>query len=307
MRQLKIQKSITNRSSEALDKYLVEIGREPLVNIEEEIELAQAIRKGGPEGERAKEKLVKANLRFVVSVAKQYQHQGLSLTDLIDEGNIGLVKAAEKFDETRGFKFISYAVWWIRQSILQAIAEQSRIVRLPLNQVGALSKINNEISKFEQENMRKPSVAELAAITNIDEEKIEQSIKADNHHMSIDAPFQDDDDNSMVDVMESGDDSRTDRLVDFESMAQELDNVLRKVLKEREVIILRECFGIGCHEKGLEEIGSEMGLTRERVRQIREKSILKVRESGYAVSRRRRVQVAQVSRLFAVSWRFSKP
>ncbi|MBF1555593.1 MAG: sigma-70 family RNA polymerase sigma factor, partial [Prevotella pleuritidis] len=282
MRQLKIQKSITNRSSEALDKYLVEIGREPLVSIEEEIELAQAIRKGGPEGERAKEKLVKANLRFVVSVAKQYQHQGLSLTDLIDEGNIGLVKAAEKFDETRGFKFISYAVWWIRQSILQAIAEQSRIVRLPLNQVGALSKINNEISKFEQENMRKPSVAELAAITNIDEEKIEQSIKADNHHMSIDAPFQDDDDNSMVDVMESGDDSRTDRLVDFESMAQELDNVLRKVLKEREVIILRECFGIGCHEKGLEEIGSEMGLTRERVRQIREKSILKVRESGYA-------------------------
>ena len=282
MRQLKIQKSITNRSSEALDKYLVEIGREPLVSIEEEIELAQAIRKGGSEGERAKEKLVKANLRFVVSVAKQYQHQGLSLTDLIDEGNIGLVKAAEKFDETRGFKFISYAVWWIRQSILQAIAEQSRIVRLPLNQVGALSKINNEISKFEQENMRKPSVAELAAITNIDEEKIEQSIKADNHHMSIDAPFQDDDDNSMVDVMESGDDSRTDRLVDFESMAQELDNVLRKVLKEREVIILRECFGIGCHEKGLEEIGSEMGLTRERVRQIREKSILKVRESGYA-------------------------
>ena len=282
MRQLKIQKSITNRSSEALDRYLVEIGREPLVSIEEEIELAQAIRKGGPEGERAKEKLVKANLRFVVSVAKQYQHQGLSLTDLIDEGNIGLVKAAEKFDETRGFKFISYAVWWIRQSILQAIAEQSRIVRLPLNQVGALSKINNEISKFEQENMRKPSVAELAAITNIDEEKIEQSIKADNHHMSIDAPFQDDDDNSMVDVMESGDDSRTDRLVDFESMAQELDNVLRKVLKEREVIILRECFGIGCHEKGLEEIGSEMGLTRERVRQIREKSILKVRESGYA-------------------------
>ena len=282
MRQLKIQKSITNRSSEALDKYLVEIGREPLVSIEEEIELAQAIRKGGPEGERAKEKLVKANLRFVVSVAKQYQHQGLSLTDLIDEGNIGLVKAAEKFDETRGFKFISYAVWWIRQSILQAIAEQSRIVHLPLNQVGALSKMNNEISKFEQENMRKPSVAELAAITNIDEEKIEQSIKADNHHMSIDAPFQGDDDNSMVDVMESGDDSRTDRLVDFESMAQELDNVLRKVLKEREVIILRECFGIGCHEKGLEEIGSEMGLTRERVRQIREKSILKVRESGYA-------------------------
>lgn len=171
MRQLKISKSITNRSSEALDKYLVEIGREPMVSIDEEIELAQKIRKGGREGERAKEKLVKANLRFVVSVAKQYQHQGLSLTDLIDEGNIGLVKAAEKFDETRGFKFISYAVWWIRQSILQAIAEQSRIVRLPLNQVGALSKISAEISKFEQENQRKPSVAELAQITKMEESK----------------------------------------------------------------------------------------------------------------------------------------
>jgi RNA polymerase primary sigma factor len=282
MRQLKIQKSITNRSSEALDKYLVEIGREPLVSIDEEIELAQAIRKGGREGERAKERLVKANLRFVVSVAKQYQHQGLSLTDLIDEGNIGLVKAAEKFDETRGFKFISYAVWWIRQSILQAIAEQSRIVRLPLNQVGALSKINSEISKFEQENLRKPSVSELSSLTNIEEDKIEQSIKADNHHMSIDAPFQEDDENSMADVLASGDDSRTDRHVDFESMALELENVLKNVLKDREITILRECFGIGCHEKGLEEIGSELGLTRERVRQIREKSITKIRESGYS-------------------------
>lgn len=167
MRQLKIQKSITNRSSEALDKYLVEIGRVPMISVDEEIELAQKIRKGGKEGERAKEKLVMANLRFVVSVAKQYQHQGLSLTDLIDEGNIGLVKAAEKFDETRGFKFISYAVWWIRQSILQAIAEQSRIVRLPLNQVGALSKINSEISKFEQKNQRRPSVSELAKLTDM--------------------------------------------------------------------------------------------------------------------------------------------
>lgn len=176
MRQLKIQKSITNRSSEALDKYLVEIGRAPLISIDEEIELAQKIRKGGPAGERAKEKLVTANLRFVVSVAKQYQHQGLTLTDLIDEGNIGLIKAAQKFDETRGFKFISYAVWWIRQSILQAIAEQSRIVRLPLNQVGSLNKINHEINKFEQENQRHPSVSELAAATNIDEEKIGQSL-----------------------------------------------------------------------------------------------------------------------------------
>ena len=282
MRQLKIQKSITNRSSEALDKYLVEIGRVPMISVDEEIELAQAIRRGGREGERAKDKLVKANLRFVVSVAKQYQHQGLGLTDLIDEGNIGLVKAAEKFDETRGFKFISYAVWWIRQSILQAIAEQSRIVRLPLNQVGALSKINSEISKFEQKNQRRPSVQELSNLTNIEEAKIDQTIKADNHHMSIDAPFQEDDDNSMADVLASGDDSRADKQVDYESMAKELDVVLRNVLKDREITIVRECFGIGGHEKGLEEIGDQLGLTRERVRQIREKSIVKLRESGYA-------------------------
>ena len=246
MRQLKIQKSITNRSSEALDKYLVEIGRAPLISIDEEIELAQKIKKGGPEGERAKDKLVTANLRFVVSVAKQYQHQGLTLTDLIDEGNIGLIKAAQKFDETRGFKFISYAVWWIRQSILQAIAEQSRIVRLPLNQVGSLNKINHEINKFEQEHQRHPSVSELSEATKLDEEKIGQSLMADGHHVSIDAPFQ------------------------------------QKVLKEREITIIRECFGIGCHEKGLEEIGDQLGLTRERVRQIREKSIAKLRDSGNA-------------------------
>ena len=282
MRQLKIQKSITNRSSEALDKYLVEIGRQPLVTIDEEIELAQAIRKGGPDGERAKERLVTANLRFVVSVAKQYQHQGLTLTDLIDEGNIGLVKAAEKFDETRGFKFISYAVWWIRQSILQAIAEQSRIVRLPLNQSGALSKINQEINRFEQIHQRRPSVTELAEITQIDEAKIEQTAKADSHHMSIDAPFGEDDDNSMADMLSSGDDTRTDKLVDYESLTSDLENVLRSVLKDRELKIVRECFGIGCQERGLEEIGAEMGLTRERVRQIREKSIAKLHDSGHA-------------------------
>ena len=281
MRQLKISKSITNRSSEALDKYLVEIGREPMVSIDEEIELAQKIRKGGREGERAKEKLVKANLRFVVSVAKQYQHQGLSLTDLIDEGNIGLIKAAERFDETRGFKFISYAVWWIRQSILQAIAEQSRIVRLPLNQVGSLNKVNHEINKFEQENLRRPSVEEIADRTGVDEEKISQSMAASGHHVSIDAPFGDDDDNAMVDVMSSGDDSRTDKQVDHESMAMELKQVLGQVLKERERQIVCACFGIGEPEKGLEEIGDKMGLTRERVRQIREKSISKLRESGY--------------------------
>ena len=282
MRQLKIQKSITNRSSEALDKYLVEIGRAPLISIDEEIELAQMIKKGGPDGERAKDKLVTANLRFVVSVAKQYQHQGLTLTDLIDEGNIGLVKAAEKFDETRGFKFISYAVWWIRQSILQAIAEQSRIVRLPLNQSGALSKINQEINRFEQIHQRRPSVTELAELTQIDEAKIEQTAKADSHHMSIDAPFGEDDDNSMADLLSSGDDSRTDKQVDYESLTSDLENVLRSVLKDRELKIVRECFGIGCQERGLEEIGAEMGLTRERVRQIREKSITKLHDSGHA-------------------------
>ena len=267
MRQLKIQKSITNRNSEALDKYLVEIGRAPMISIEEEIELAQQIRKGGRVGERAKNKLVEANLRFVVSVAKQYQHQGLTLTDLIDEGNIGLIKAAERFDETRGFKFISYAVWWIRQSILQAIAEQSRIVRLPLNQVGSLNK-------------RRPSVEELSARTGVDEDKISQSMMASGHHVSIDAPFGEDDDNSMADVMSSGDDSRTDKHVDHESMAQELKQVLNKCLKERERKIVCACFGIDETEKGLEEIGDKMGLTRERVRQIREKSITKLRESG---------------------------
>ena len=281
MRQLKIQKSITNRNSEALDKYLVEIGRAPMVSIEEEIELAQAIKKGGRAGERAKNKLVEANLRFVVSVAKQYQHQGLTLTDLIDEGNIGLIKAAERFDETRGFKFISYAVWWIRQSILQALAEQSRIVRLPLNQVGSLNKVNHEINKFEQENLRRPSVEEIADRTGVDEEKISQSMAASGHHVSIDAPFGDDDDNAMVDVMSSGDDSRTDKQVDHESMAMELKQVLGQVLKERERQIVCACFGIGEPEKGLEEIGDKMGLTRERVRQIREKSISKLRESGY--------------------------
>ena len=282
MRQLKIQKSITNRNSEALDKYLVEIGRAPMVSIEEEIELAQAIKKGGRAGERAKNKLVEANLRFVVSVAKQYQHQGLTLTDLIDEGNIGLIKAAERFDETRGFKFISYAVWWIRQSILQAIAEQSRIVRLPLNQVGSLNKVNHEINKFEQENLRRPSVEEIADRTGVDEEKISQSMAASGHHVSIDAPFGDDDDNAMVDVMSSGDDSRTDKQVDHESMAMELKQVLGQVLKERERQIVCACFGIGEPEKGLEEIGDQLGLTRERVRQIREKSIAKLRDSGNA-------------------------
>ena len=279
MRQLKITRSITNRESEALEKYLSEIGKEELLSSDEEVELAQRIRKGD---QQALERLTKSNLRFVVSVAKQYQNQGLALPDLINEGNMGLIKAAEKFDETRGFKFISYAVWWIRQSILQAIAEQSRIVRLPLNQVGSLNKINQEINKFEQENQRHPSIHELSAATSIDVEKIGQSLMADGRHVSIDAPFQEGEDNCMLDIMASGDDSRTDRQVDHESMAQELNSVLEKVLKEREITILRECFGIGCHEKGLEEIGDQLGLTRERVRQIREKSIAKLRDSGNA-------------------------
>lgn len=279
MRQLKITRSITNRESESLDKYLQEIGREDMISVEEEVELAQRIKKGD---RKALDRLTKANLRFVVSVAKQYQNQGLSLPDLINEGNVGLIKAAERFDETRGFKFISYAVWWIRQSILQAIAEQSRIVRLPLNQVGSLNRISHEINKFEQENQRHPSVSELAEMTEMDEEKIGQSMMADGHHVSIDAPFQDGEDNCMLDVMASGEDSRTDRQVDHESMAQELNTVLNKVLKEREITIIRECFGIGCHEKGLEEIGDQLGLTRERVRQIREKSIAKLRDSGNA-------------------------
>ena len=258
MRQLKIQKSITNRTSEALDKYLVEIGRAPLISIDEEIELAQTIRHGGRAADKAKEKLVSANLRFVVSVAKQYQHQGLSLTDLIDEGK------------------------WIRQSILQAIAEQSRIVRLPLNQTGALSKINQTINTFEQEHGRRPSNIELEELTGVESDKIEQAIKADAHHMSIDAPFGDDDDNTMSDLLSSGDESRTDKQVDYQSLTSDLDTVLRRVLKDRELRIVKECFGIGCQEKGLEEIGTEMGLTRERVRQIREKSIAKLRDSGYA-------------------------
>lgn len=279
MRQLKITHSITNRDIKSLDKYLQDICSEELLTPEEEVRLAQRIKAGDQE---ALDRLTKANLRFVVSVAKQYQNQGLSLPDLINEGNVGLIKAAKRFDETRGFKFISYAVWWIRQSILQAIAEQSRMVRLPLNQVSALAKINTEISKFEQTNQRKPSADEIAAMTNLDQEKIQQTIRADHHHMSIDAPFSEDDDNSMADLLSSGDDSRTDKTVDHESMATDLDAVMEKVLKPREMQIVKECFGIETQEKGLEEIGAEMGLTRERVRQIREKSIEKLRESGYA-------------------------
>ena len=278
MRQLKIQKSITNRSSEALDKYLVEIGRVPMISVDEEIELAQKIRKGGREGERAKEKLVKANLRFVVSVAKQYQHQGLGLTDLIDEGNIGLVKAAEKFDETRGFKFISYAVWWIRQSILQAIAEQSRLVRLPLNQVGSVNKITRELNKFEQEHERKPSVDEIAERVDLPEDKIADAMKANSRHVSMDAPIADGEDSSMIDFL-SGDSSNTDRELAIESLKAEVSRIL-KLLTDKEQKVLRAFFGIdGSPEMTLDEIGEKYNLTRERVRQIKEKALRRLRHN----------------------------
>ena len=281
MRQLKIERSITNRQNESLDKYLLEIGRIPMANVDEEEELAIKIQKGGREGERAKDKLIRANLRFVVSVAKQYQHKGLSLPDLIDEGNIGLVKAAEKFDPTRGFKFISYAVWWIRQSILQAIAEQSRMIRLPLNQVGAISKINQEIEKFEQANHRKPSTEELSAITDIDSDKIQAALTADTRHMSIDAPFNEDDSNSLADILPSSDHT-VSNITNRESMRIDLESIFKKVLKPREQEVITHNFGIGCQEEGLEETGERLGLTRERVRQIREKAIEKIRRSPYA-------------------------
>lgn len=279
MRQLKIQKSITNRSSEALDKYLVEIGRAPLISIDEEIELAQKIKKGGPEGERAKNKLVTANLRFVVSVAKQYQHQGLTLTDLIDEGNIGLIKAAQKFDETRGFKFISYAVWWIRQSILQALAEQSRIVRLPLNQVGSLNKINKALQKFEQENERMPSTEELSEMIDVPKDKIADTLRVSGRHVSVDAPFVEGEDNSLLDVLVNNDSPNADRGLVNESLNKEIERSL-STLAPREREIVKSFFGIGCQEMTLEEIGERFGLTRERVRQIKEKAIRKLRNNS---------------------------
>ena len=226
MRQLKISKSITNRESASLDRYLQEIGREELITIEEEVELAQAIKRGD---RRALDKMTRANLRFVVSVAKQYQNQGLSLPDLINEGNLGLIKAAEKFDETRGFKFISYAVWWIRQSILQALAEQARIVRLPLNQVGTLNKITKALSKFEQENERKPSSEELAKELNIPEDKITDTLKVSGRHISVDAPFVEGEDNSLLDVLVNEDAPNADRTLMNESLSKEIDHVLAKL------------------------------------------------------------------------------
>ena len=276
MRQLKITKSITNRESASLDKYLQEIGREELISVEEEVELAQRIKKGD---QMALEKLTRANLRFVVSVAKQYQNQGLSLPDLINEGNLGLIKAAEKFDETRGFKFISYAVWWIRQSILQALAEQSRIVRLPLNQVGSLNKINKAYSKFEQENERKPSPEELADKLELPADKVADTMRVSGRHISVDAPFVEGEDNSLLDVLVNSDSPNADKALINESLAREIERALA-TLTERESDIIKLFFGIGCQEMTLEEIGERFGLTRERVRQIKEKAIRRLRHTS---------------------------
>ena len=276
MRQLKITKSITNRESASLDKYLQEIGKEDLITVEEEVELAQRIRKGD---QRALEKLTRANLRFVVSVAKQYQNQGLSLPDLINEGNLGLIKAAEKFDETRGFKFISYAVWWIRQSILQALAEQSRIVRLPLNQVGSLNKINKAFSRFEQEHERRPSPEELAETLDLPAEKVADTLRVSGRHISVDAPFVEGEDNSLLDVLVNDDSPVADKTLINESLSTEVERALA-TLTERERDIIRLFFGINCQEMTLEEIGEKFGLTRERVRQIKEKAIRRLRHSS---------------------------
>ncbi len=276
MRQLKITKSITNRESASLDKYLQEIGREDLITVEEEVELAQRIKKGDQE---ALEKLTKANLRFVVSVAKQYQNQGLTLPDLINEGNLGLIKAAEKFDETRGFKFISYAVWWIRQSILQALAEQSRIVRLPLNQVGSLNKINKAFARFEQENERTPSPEELATVLDLPKEKVADTLRVSGRHVSVDAPFAEGEDNSLLDVLVNNDSPNADRSLINESLSTEVERAL-STLTERERDIIKYFFGIGASEMTLEEIGEQFGLTRERVRQIKEKAIRRLRHSS---------------------------
>ena len=281
MRQLKISKSITNRESASLDRYLQEIGREELISIEEEVELAQAIKRGD---RRALDKMTRANLRFVVSVAKQYQNQGLSLPDLINEGNLGLIKAAEKFDETRGFKFISYAAWWIRQAILQALAEQARIVRLPLNQVGTLNKISKALAKFEQENERRPSAEELAKELNLPEDKITETLKAAERHISVVAPYVEGEENSLLDVLTSDDTPSTDSVLLDESLSSEINQVLTN-LTEREAEIVKCFFGIcGYPEMTLDEIGMKYDLTRERVRQIKEKAIRKLRNDIHCAS-----------------------
>ncbi len=277
MRQLKITKSITNRESASLDKYLQEIGKEELITAEEEVQLAKRIKEGD---EEALEKLTRANLRFVVSVAKQYQNQGLSLPDLINEGNLGLIKAARRFDETRGFKFISYAVWWIRQSILQALAEQSRIVRLPLNQVGSLNKINKAYSKLEQEHEREPSTEELAEATDIPIEKVADTLRVSGKHISIDAPLISGEESTLVEVIPNSDSPSADAILMKESLEREVDRAL-STLTDRERDVIKLFYGIGvAHPLTLEEIGDKFNLTRERVRQIKEKAIRRLRHSS---------------------------
>jgi RNA polymerase primary sigma factor len=278
MRQLKITKSITNRESQSLEKYLQEIGKVDLLTPEEEVDLAKRIKQGD---QAALEKLTKANLRFVVSVAKQYQNQGLSLSDLINEGNLGLIKAAQRFDETRGFKFISYAVWWIRQSILQALAEQSRIVRLPLNKVGSLNKINKAFSELEQEFEREPSPEELAEQLEISTEEVETTLGVAARHVSMDAPFVDGEDNSLLDVLENTATPDTDAALEYrESLRREIERSL-STLTERQCDVIMLYFGIGVeHPMSLEDIGDKFGLTRERVRQIKDKAINKLRSAS---------------------------
>ena len=280
MRQIKINKSITTRTEESLNKYLVDISRIPMITPEQEVELAQIIRKGGKTGAKAKEKLVNANLRFVVSVAKQYQHQGIPLIDLISEGNVGLITAADKFDETRGFKFISYAIWWIRQSILQAIADYSGMVRRPQSQIAISNKIKNATNAFVLKNQRNPSAEELSEIISLEIDKIEKAIQGEAHVSSIDAPISDDDTATMADSLASAAEYASDRKVDYESMCSDVMLVLGSVLTERERKIVVQSFGLGCPERGLDDIGSDLGLSRERVRQIRERGLDKIRKSN---------------------------
>ena len=281
MRQLKINKSITNRQNAALDKYLVEIGREELISTDEEVELAQKIHKGD---RRALDKLTRANLRFVVSVAKQYQNQGLALNDLIDEGNLGLIKAAQKFDETRGFKFISYAVWWIRQNIMEALAVKSRIIHVPMNQMGVALKVNRATEAFLQKTGRMPSVHEISVETGLDEDVIESAKDANNRPTSIDAPLGDDTSDNTIGEMLTSDDNTfiSDKSVDNASLNKFIEDLLKEVLTDREQVIVKASFGIGSPEKSLEELAGDMGMTRERIRQVKEKAIRKIRHSPAA-------------------------
>ena len=274
MRQLKITKQVTNRDTLSLDKYLHEIGKVELLSAEKEVELAKRIKKGDQDALAA---LINANLRFVVSVSKQYQNQGLSLPDLINEGNLGLIKAAQRFDETRGFKFISYAVWWIRQSILQALAEQARIVRLPLNKIGSINRINKTFSKLEQQYQREPTLEEVAEMLETNLEYIEDALNVSNIHISMDAPLKDEDGNNMYDVMLNGDSPSPDKNLIYGSLRKEIERSL-STLGDREAEILRYYFGLNNNQPHtLEEIGDEFGLTRERVRQIKEKAIKKLK------------------------------